>query len=117
MHLADRTEPIFARLGEPGLAQLVNVVAEDSDDAMIVARDADDIAVTGAGRIVAGGEAFHDGFDETTGVLKMFARRPRVLVPDRCRKVRLEGFRTERSPMWALHLVDCDDVTVGAHRL
>lgn len=55
----------------------VSVIAEDSDRGMIVAKGASNIAVTGPGRIEAGGENFIIGDDEAMGTY-VPAKRGRV---------------------------------------
>ncbi|MDA5636363.1 MULTISPECIES: polygalacturonase PglB [Rhizobium/Agrobacterium group] len=88
----------------------VSVIAEASNRGMIIARGASDIAVTGPGRIEAGGEHFITGDDEAMGTYIPAARRPRVMVLEACRNVRLENLFVSGSPMWTLHMVDCDDL-------
>lgn len=86
----------------------VSVIAEESNRGMIIARGASDIAVTGPGRIEAGGKNFITGDDEAMGTYIPAARRPRVMVLEACRNVRLENLFVSGSPMWTLHMVDCD---------
>ncbi|MFK3780751.1 glycoside hydrolase family 28 protein [Agrobacterium sp. NPDC089420] len=88
----------------------VSVIAEASNRGMIIARGASDIAVTGPGRIEAGGNNFITGDDEAMGTYIPAARRPRVMVLEACRNVRLENLFVSGSPMWTLHMVDCDDL-------
>lgn len=88
----------------------VSVIAEESNRGMIIAKGASDIAVTGPGRIEAGGENFITGDDEAMGTYIPAARRPRVMVLESCRNVRLENLSVSGSPMWTLHMVDCEDL-------
>lgn len=88
----------------------VSVIAEDSDRGMIIAKGASNIAVTGPGRIEAGGENFIIGDDEAMGTYIPAAKRPRVMVLEACRNVRLENLHVTGSPMWTLHMVDCEDL-------
>ncbi|MDO1585281.1 polygalacturonase PglB [Rhizobium oryzicola] len=90
----------------------VDVIAEKSDRGMIVARDAVDIALTGPGLIDAGGDAFITGDDETVGVFVPAEYRPRVLVLESCQSVRVENLQVSNSPMWTLHFVNCERVSV-----
>lgn len=92
---------------------VVSVIAEGSDRAILWARDASDIAITGPGRIVAPGAAYIVGEDESVGTFTPAALRPRVLVLEGCTGVRLEDFTVEDSPMWTLHLVECIGVAVS----
>ncbi len=91
----------------------VEVIAEDSDRGMIVARNVRDIAITGPGRIEAGGDAFIVGEDSEMGTWVPAARRPRVLVFDGCRNIRLEDFTISASPMWTIHAIACTGITAG----
>ncbi|TQN62287.1 glycoside hydrolase family 28 protein [Agrobacterium tumefaciens] len=88
----------------------VSVIAEESNRGMIIAKGASDIAVTGPGRIEAGGENFITGDDEAMGTYIPAASRPRVMVLESCRNVRLENLSVSSSPMWTLHMVDCEDL-------
>ncbi|MDA5641198.1 MULTISPECIES: polygalacturonase PglB [Agrobacterium] len=88
----------------------VSVIAEDSDRGMIIANGASDIAVTGPGRIEAGGENFIIGDDKAMGTYIPAKKRPRVMVLESCRNVRLENLNVSGSPMWTLHMVDCEDL-------
>lgn len=88
----------------------VSVIAEDSDRGMIISKGARDIAITGPGRIEAGGENFIIGDDEAMGTYIPAAKRPRVMVLEACRNIRLENLSVSGSPMWTLHMVDCEDL-------
>lgn len=90
----------------------VGVVAEDSDRGILVARDAERIALTGPGRIEAGGAAFITSTDAVMGTHVPAKLRPRVMVLENCRDVRLEGITVSQSPMWTLHFVRCVGVSV-----
>ncbi|ASY65206.1 Polygalacturonase (plasmid) [Sinorhizobium sojae CCBAU 05684] len=90
----------------------VCVVAEKSNRGMIIARNAENVRITGPGRIEAGGEHFIIGDDATVGTFVPAEFRPRVVVLERCRNVLLDGFHVAGSPMWTLHLIDCEDVSV-----
>lgn len=89
---------------------IVSVIAEKSNRGMLVARGASHIALTGPGKIDAGGDAFITGDDESVGVFIPAEFRPRVLVLEGCRGVRLDRLHVENSPMWTLHFVNCEDV-------
>lgn len=91
---------------------IVDVIAEKSNRAMIVASGAEHIAITGPGRIEAGGDHFIIGDDEVVGTFTPAEFRPRVLVAEHCRDVRLHGLEVQNSPMWTLHFVDCEDLSV-----
>ncbi|HXV30756.1 MAG TPA: glycoside hydrolase family 28 protein, partial [Sinorhizobium sp.] len=67
---------------------------------------------TGPGRIEAGGEHFIASDDTTVGTFIPAEFRPRVVVFEGCRNIRLDGFQVTGSPMWTLHLAGCEDVTI-----
>ncbi|MCM2293857.1 glycoside hydrolase family 28 protein [Allorhizobium sp. BGMRC 0089] len=90
----------------------VSVIAEKSDRGMIVAHGADHIAITGPGRIEAGGDHFIIGNDDLVGTFIPAEFRPRVMVLEDCRHVRLEALCVDNSPMWTLHFVRCDHVSI-----
>ncbi|OAP36472.1 polygalacturonase [Sinorhizobium glycinis] len=90
----------------------VTVIAEKSNRGMIVARNAENVRITGPGRIEAGGEHFITGDDPDVGTFIPAEFRPRVIVFERCRGVGLDGLQVAGSPMWTLHLADCEDVTI-----
>ncbi|ACP23221.1 polygalacturonase (plasmid) [Sinorhizobium fredii NGR234] len=90
----------------------VRVIAEKSNRGMIIARNAEDVRISGPGRIEAGGEHFITGDDPDVGTFIPAEFRPRVVVFEGCRTVRLDGFQVAGSPMWTLHLADCEDVVI-----
>jgi len=90
----------------------VTVIAEQSDRALIVAQGQQRIGLTGSGEILAPGPAFVIGDDPEVGTLVPAPRRPRVLVFEDCSEVTLSGIAVRHSPMWTLHLVACQGVTV-----
>ena len=91
---------------------VVSVIAEESNRAIICAQNASNIAITGKGRILAPGADYIVGEDKSVGTFTPAKFRPRVLVFENCTGVRLDGITVEDSPMWTLHLVACTDVTV-----
>jgi polygalacturonase len=93
-------------------ATTVGVIAEDSDRAILVASNAERIALTGPGRIEAGGAAFIVETDPVMGTHVPAKHRPRVMVLENCRDVRVDGITVKQSPMWTLHFVRCADVSV-----
>ncbi|RYC24035.1 glycoside hydrolase family 28 protein [Ciceribacter ferrooxidans] len=97
---------------ESYLANHVEVTAEDSNAAMILATGASGIRIGGPGRIEAPGPDFITGRLDDMGTHVPAKLRPRVLVMQACTDVVLEGFSIHTSPMWTIHLVDCRRVRV-----
>jgi polygalacturonase len=91
----------------------VDLIAEASNRAMLVAQDAEQISISGAGTIEAPGAAFIAGDLPEMGTHSPARFRPRVLVLDRCRGIRLSGITVRQSPMWTLHLAACSDVVIS----
>lgn len=90
----------------------VDVIAEDSDRALILARDARSIRIHGAGTIEAPGEAYIEGMLEEMGTFIPSRHRPRTLIVDRCSDVRIEGIKIALSAMWTVHLIRSEDVVL-----
>ncbi len=97
---------------EAYLANHVEVTAEDSNTAMMLATNASGIRIHGPGRIDAPGPDFITGRLDDMGTHIPAKRRPRVVVMQACTDVVLEGFSVHASPMWTIHLVDCRRVRV-----
>lgn len=90
----------------------VDVIAEDSDRALILAQNASSIRIHGAGTIEAPGEAYVEGMLEEMGTHIPSRHRPRTLVIDRCSDVRIEGIKIALSAMWTVHLIRSADVAL-----
>lgn len=91
----------------------VAIVAEESDRAMMTAVGATDIALTGGGRIFCQGSTkYTHGDDGDMGTLVASQYRPRILVLDGCRDIRIEGLRIDDSPMWTMHFAACENIEV-----
>lgn len=87
---------------------------EHSSKAFIVASEAENIAVTGAGEINGAGPAFYnqDVPDDEYFYRKPVLERPRLLQLARCRNVKLEGTRWINSAGWSLWLIECENVGI-----
>lgn len=88
----------------------VDVIAEDSDRALILAQDARSVRLHGQGTIEAPGESYIEGILEDMGTHIPSRHRPRTLIVDRCSDVRIEGIRIGLSAMWTVHLIRSEDV-------
>lgn len=101
-----RFDPDYAQYA----SNTVDVIAEDSDRALILATDAHSIRIHGPGRIEASGKAYIEGMLEEMGTYIPSRHRPRTLVVDRCTDVRIEGITIGLSAMWTVHLIRSKDV-------
>lgn len=93
-------------------AGTVSVVAERSDRALISARGARNIAITGPGWIDGQGAAWCDGDALVRGVRWAKDRRPRIVVLEDCVDIRIADLNVRAAPMWTIHLVGCRDILV-----
>lgn len=82
--------------------------------ALVSATNAEDVAITGEGTIDGNGDswwrearAFKDA-----GILGSEHTRPRLIVFNHCRHVRVEGVTIQNSPMWQLVPYYSDDVVI-----
>jgi polygalacturonase len=112
LNLGDGAVLEFAADYDAYAANVVSVIAEQSDRAMLVAQGAQDVAVTGSGEIRAPGRAYIVGDDAEVDTFIPAKFRPRVLVFEDCVGVTLSGFTIADSPMWTMHLVACATVVV-----
>jgi polygalacturonase len=114
LHLADGAVLRFVADYAAYADNIVDVIAESSNTAMIRASNASGIRISGKGIIEAPGPDFIVGRLDDMGTHIPAALRPRVLVMEGCDDVRLEGFSIRSSPMWTVHLIACRNVAVEA---
>lgn len=99
---------------------------------LIYARDCENIAVTGKGKLIGNGQAWWHwkkqqhaaaeelGYAEYNGIpveqriygTEEAALRPSFIQPIHCKNVLLEGFTIVDGPQWTLHPVYCEDVII-----
>jgi hypothetical protein len=92
---------------DPGPPQEMGVI--------VAADDAEDVAITGPGRIDGNGMAYVS----KTGpnIYQCVAVRPFTVVLKRCRHVLLQEFSLTNSAFWTLRLLGCDDATIDSLRI
>ena len=73
--------------------------------ALVSATDAEDIGITGPGKIVAS-DAIRGRVERSTGM-----RLPALLEFTNCRNVRVENCFTSQAGMWSIHPVYCENAT------
>ncbi len=91
----------------------VSVLAEDSDRAFLVARDAEDISLTGHGTIHGHGDSWCSRKGLYDGVKWPAFNRPRMVVFEACRNVAIRDITFVEAPMWTVHLVACDKIRIA----
>ncbi|WP_320202666.1 glycoside hydrolase family 28 protein [Agrobacterium rosae] len=113
IEIADGAELHFIPSYDAYAKTTVAIVAEESDRAMMTAVGAANIALIGGGRIFcAGSTKYTHGDDGDMGTLTAARYRPRILVLDDCRDIRIEGLRIHDSPMWTMHFAGCENIEV-----
>lgn len=100
--------------------------ADASQKHLIYAKDAEDVAITGAGRIDGQGPGFWEPSgraalppDEQWMEVASHALQPKksgrpspMVLFANCRGVRVQGVRLQNSAGWTLHTLNCDDVRI-----
>lgn len=81
---------------------------------LVSATNAEELAITGEGTIDGNGETWWQEARtfKDAGILGSEHTRPRLIVFDHCRHVRLEGITVQNSPMWQIVPYYSDDVTI-----
>lgn len=93
-------------------AGTVSVIAEDSDRGFIVARDAENISITGKGTIHGSGPDWCSREGLFDGVKWAKFHRPRMVVFEACQNVEISDVTFLEAPMWTIHLVACKQIRV-----
>ena len=92
---------------DPGPVPMMGVI--------VYAEKAEDIAVTGAGRIDGNGMAYVS--QAGTYIYKCADLRPFTMVLKECRHILLRDFSLTNSAYWTLRLLGCDDATIDSIRI
>ena len=81
---------------------------------LISAAHAHDIAITGAGIIDGNGASWWTGPDgkRPNSILGVGVFRPRLIVFDHCRHIRIEGVTVQNSPSWQIIPYYSDDIVI-----
>lgn len=85
---------------------------ERSINSLIMARNAEDVAVTGPGEINGSGLAFYDPKPGEEKLDKPAGTRPRIVMFYNCRNVRFEDASFVDSSNWTFWLMKCENVKV-----
>ena len=86
---------------------------------LVSATNAENVAITGEGTIDGNGESWWQMARSVrdAGVMGNPHPRPRLVVFDHCKHVRVEGVTIQNSPMWQLVPYYCDDVVINNIRV
>jgi polygalacturonase len=81
---------------------------------LVSATNAENVAITGEGTIDGNGESWWQEAraQKNAGVLGSEHTRPRLVVFDHCKHVRVEGVTIQNSPMWQLVPYYTDDIVI-----
>lgn len=115
LHGSPRWEDYTARFRVGALSAGVVRTTTDTSGAMLTARDATDIAVTGGGVIDGAGAAFVEA--EVGDILRMPNERPFLVFFLGCRNVTVRDITLRDSALWTLRLTGCEDVLVHGVRI
>jgi polygalacturonase len=95
------------------------VFREPGRQSLINAKGAHDVAITGAGTIDGNGKSWWTDArgKRPSGVMGLVVFRPRLIVFDHCRHVRLTGVTVQNSPSWQIVPYYSDGVTISHVRV
>lgn len=87
--------------------------------ALVSAKNAEDIAITGSGTIDGNGQSWWDEARKTkgAGIVGEVQFRPRLVVFDHCKRVKLEGVTIKDSPSWQVVPYYSDHVEIRNVRI
>jgi polygalacturonase len=91
----------------------------EGTQSLVSATNAENIAITGGGTIDGNGESWWDEARAThnAGVVGAVKFRPRLVVFDHCKHVRMEGVTVQNSPSWQVVPYYTDDMTIRNVRI
>jgi polygalacturonase len=96
---------------EPGSRILASTEQADYRASVLIeAFGAEEIAFTGTGTIDGRGVLFMA--EELPHIFRPKSWRPKIMVLEGCRRVRLSDLTFRDSPNWTVHFAGCDDVAV-----
>jgi polygalacturonase len=96
---------------EPGSRLVGSTQKSDYTDSIFIrARHAENIALTGSGTIDGRGVEFLG--KEGPYIYESRPWRPRLILLEDCRHVRVSGINLREAAFWSLHLAGCEDVSI-----
>lgn len=87
--------------------------AECSDRAFLYALNAQNITISGSGKIFGSADAYFSATPNEQGYRIPLEQRPRIIVFEGCQNVQLREFTIEHAPMWTIHLVSCNNIKIS----
>ena len=110
-----RWEDYTARFRVGALSAGVVSEGTETSAALLTARDATDVALTGGGVVDGAGAAFVQGLDGD--IFDVGNERPFLAFLIGCRNVTVRDLTLRDSALWTLRLTGCEDVVVHALRI
>jgi hypothetical protein len=96
---------------EPGSRLVASTLPSDYTDSIFIkARHAENVAITGSGTIDGRGLEFLG--KEGPYIYEKKDWRPRLILLEDCRHVRVSDVNLREAAFWSLHLAGCDDVAI-----
>jgi polygalacturonase len=86
--------------------------ADGGPRALLLARNAHDVTVSGSGTINGSGEAWWPSVHESMRGRRRAPERPHLVCFDGCQRVRMEGVTLTHAPAYVLVPAHCQDVTI-----
>lgn len=112
LHLEAGARLLASHREEDYQAAVTQSMAELSHMALIYARDARGVTLSGAGCIDGNATAWFEPQADAQGYRQPKTRRPRLVVFESCEQVRISNITLYDSPMWTAHLVSCNHVFI-----
>lgn len=111
--LSPGAELIVSENGDDFTQAVALSQAECSHRAFLYALDAQNVSICGGGEIYGSADGWFSRDVDAMGYRQPVKRRPRIILLENCRGVRLENITVRHAPMWTIHLVSCIGVTIN----
>lgn len=80
--------------------------------ALLITEGADDLTISGKGKINGRALEFMDHYDETYEWWRPIGWRPRMLLLTSCKNLTIKDITVAKAPNWSVHLQGCDGVLI-----
>jgi polygalacturonase len=85
--------------------------------AAIIANNADNITISGTGRINGRDLEFMSHYDEENEWWRPKEWRPRLIILTECTNLLIKNFTILKAPFWSLHMLGCEDVLIDGIKI
>lgn len=102
-----------------GNAELLVSVAKEhySDEAAIIAKEADNLLISGTGSINGRAMEFMSHYDEENEWWIPKEWRPKLFILTSCKNLEIRDITIEKAPFWSLHLLKCENVLIDGIKI